>query len=66
MMDVFAYGLSKRPITLSTACVVPALQRLRDTCAVSLAVSLHATRDELRDALVPINRKYPIAELLAA
>ena len=66
MMDDFAYGLSKRRITLSTAGVVPALQRLRDTCDVSLAVSLHATRDELRDELVPINRKYPIAELLDA
>jgi len=66
MMDDFGYGLSKRRITLSTAGVVPALERLRDTCDVSLAVSLHATRDELRDELVPINRKYPIAELLDA
>jgi len=66
MMDDFGYGLSKRRITLSTAGVVPALERLRDTCDVSLAVSLHATRDVLRDELVPINRKYPIAELLDA
>lgn len=66
MMEDFAYGLSKRRITLSTAGVVPALQQLRDTCDVSLAVSLHATTDELRNELVPINKKYPIAELLAA
>jgi len=66
MMDDHAYGLSKRRITLSTAGVVPALNRLRDTCDVSLAISLHATHDALRDELVPINRKYPIAELLAA
>ena len=66
MMDDFAYGLSKRRITLSTAGVVPALHALRETCDVSLAISLHATRDELRNELVPINRKYPIAELLDA
>jgi len=66
MMDDFAYGLSKRRITLSTAGVVPALYALRDTCDVSLAISLHATTDELRNELVPINRKYPIAELLDA
>lgn len=66
MMDDFAYGLSKRRVTLSTAGVVPALHDLRETCDVSLAISLHATRDELRNELVPINRKYPIAELLDA
>jgi len=66
MMDDYGYGLSKRRITLSTAGVVPALDMLRDTCDVSLAISLHATRDELRDELVPINRKYPIAVLLDA
>jgi len=66
MMDDFGYGLSKRRITLSTAGVVPALYRLRDECDVSLAISLHASRDDLRDELVPVNRKYPIAELLDA
>lgn len=66
MLDDFAYGLSKRRVTLSTAGVVPALDRLRETCDVSLAVSLHATTDELRDELVPLNRKYPIRELMAA
>lgn len=66
MLDDFGYGLSKRRITLSTAGVVPALYKLREACDVSLAISLHASRDELRDELVPINRKYPIAELLDA
>ncbi len=66
MMDDFAYGLSKRRVTLSTAGVVPALKRLKDVSDVSLAVSLHAPDDELRDILVPINRKYPIKELMAA
>ncbi|NOY62011.1 MAG: 23S rRNA (adenine(2503)-C(2))-methyltransferase RlmN [Gammaproteobacteria bacterium] len=66
MMDDLAYGLSKRRVTLSTAGVVPALDRLREVSEVSLAVSLHATNDALRDKLVPINKKYPIAELLAA
>jgi 23S rRNA (adenine2503-C2)-methyltransferase len=66
MMDDYAYGMSKRRITLSTAGVVPALHALRETCDVSLAISLHATNDALRDELVPLNRKYPIAELLDA
>ncbi|ALG67677.1 23S rRNA (adenine(2503)-C(2))-methyltransferase RlmN [Beggiatoa leptomitoformis] len=66
MMDDFSYGLSWRRITLSTAGVVPALLRLKAECPVNLAVSLHATNDELRDTLVPINKKYPIAELLEA
>ena len=66
MQDDLAYGLSKRRITLSTAGVVPALHRLRDVTNVSLAVSLHAPTDELRNQLVPLNRKYPIAELLNA
>lgn len=66
MQDDLAYGLSKRRITLSTAGVVPALHRLRDVTDVSLAVSLHAPTDELRNQLVPLNRKYPIAELLDA
>ncbi len=66
MLDDDAYGLSKRRITLSTSGVVPALYRLREVMDVSLAVSLHATNDTLRNELVPINRKYPIKELLAA
>jgi 23S rRNA (adenine2503-C2)-methyltransferase len=53
-------------VTLSTSGLVPALDRLREDCPVALAVSLHAPNDTLRDLLVPINRKYPIAELLAA
>ncbi len=66
MLDDNAYGLSRRRVTLSTSGLVPALDRLRDDCPVALAVSLHAPNDALRDQLVPINRKYPIAELLAA
>ncbi len=66
MLDDMAYGLSKRRVTLSTAGVVPAIDRLRETCAVSLAVSLHAPNDALRDELVPLNRKYPIDVLLDA
>ena len=66
MMDDFAYGLSKRRVTLSTSGVVPALDRLAEVSDISLAVSLHAPDDALRDELVPINRKYPIKELLAA
>jgi 23S rRNA (adenine2503-C2)-methyltransferase len=66
MCDDFAYGLSKRRVTISTAGVVPAIRRLHEDTDVSLAVSLHAPTDELRNELVPINRKYPIAELLDA
>jgi 23S rRNA (adenine2503-C2)-methyltransferase len=66
MLDDFAYGLSRRRVTLSTSGLVPAIDRLRDTCPVALAVSLHAPNDALRNELVPINRKYPIRELLAA
>jgi len=66
MLDDHAYGLSRRRVTLSTAGVVPAIDRLADELPVSLAVSLHAPNDELRNELVPINRKYPIDELLAA
>ncbi len=66
MMDDNAFGLSKRRVTLSTAGVVPALDQLRQRSPVSLAVSLHATDDALRDRLVPLNRKYPLRELLAA
>lgn len=66
MCDDFAYGLSKRRVTISTAGVVPAMEKLRDSTDVSLAVSLHAPNDRLRDQLVPINRKYPIKQLLDA
>lgn len=64
MMDDNAYGLSKRRVTLSTAGVVPALERLGAVTDVSLAISLHAPNDALRNQLVPINKKYPIAMLL--
>ena len=66
MLEDNAYGLSKRRVTLSTSGVVPALDRLKEVSDVSLALSLHAPNDELRNELVPINRKYPIKELLAA
>ena len=66
MMDDLAFGLSKRRVTISTAGVVPAIRALADATDVSLAVSLHAPNDALRNILVPLNRKYPIAELLAA
>jgi 23S rRNA (adenine2503-C2)-methyltransferase len=66
MLDDNAYGLSRRRVTLSTSGLVPAIDRLREDCPVALAVSLHAGNDPLRDRLVPINRKYPLAELLAA
>jgi len=64
MLDDNAYGLSKRRVTLSTSGVVPALDRLRDEVEVSLAISLHAPNNALRDQLVPVNRKYPIEQLL--
>lgn len=64
MMDDHAYGLSRRRVTVSTSGVLPALDKLGDTLDVSLAVSLHAPNDELRDKLVPLNRKYPIEQLL--
>jgi len=66
MLDDDAYGLSRRRVTLSTSGLVPAMDRLREACPVALAVSLHAPNDTLRNELVPINRKYPIGELLAA
>lgn len=66
MMDDNAYGLSKRRVTISTSGVVPALERLKEVSDVALAVSLHATNDELRNELVPINKKYPIKQLLEA
>jgi 23S rRNA (adenine2503-C2)-methyltransferase len=66
MLDDHAYGLSRRRVTVSTSGVVPMIERLRDDCPVALAVSLHAADDALRDVLVPLNKKYPIDELLAA
>ncbi|ARO86336.1 23S rRNA (adenine(2503)-C(2))-methyltransferase RlmN [Nitrosospira lacus] len=66
MLDGNAYGLSRRRVTVSTSGLVPAMDRLRERCPVALAVSLHASNDALRDELVPINKKYPIRELLAA
>lgn len=66
MLDDNAYGLSRRRVTVSTSGLVPAMDRLRDECPVALAVSLHAPNDTLRDELVPINRKYPLRELMAA
>ena len=64
MLEDNAYGLSKRRVTLSTAGVVPALDKLSDVSDVSLAISLHAPNDELRNQLVPINRKYPLVDFI--
>ncbi|MDP8162246.1 bifunctional tRNA (adenosine(37)-C2)-methyltransferase TrmG/ribosomal RNA large subunit methyltransferase RlmN [Pasteurella skyensis] len=64
MLDDFAYGLSKRRVTLSTSGVVPALDKMRDQIDVALAISLHAPNDEIRDEIVPINKKYNIAMLM--
>lgn len=66
MLDDHGYGLSRRRVTVSTSGVVPMIERLATDVPVALAVSLHAPTDALRDSLVPLNRKYPIAELLAA
>jgi len=66
MLDDHGYGLSRRRVTVSTSGVVPMIDRLRDDCPVALAVSLHAPDDALRDDLVPLNRKYPIDELIQA
>jgi 23S rRNA (adenine2503-C2)-methyltransferase len=66
MLDDHAYGLSRRRVTLSTSGVVPEIDRLARECPVALAVSLHAPNDALRDRLVPINKRFPIRELLAA
>ena len=66
MLDDNAYGLSRRRVTVSTSGLVPQIDELSKRCPVALAVSLHAPTDALRDALVPINKRYPIAELLAA
>jgi len=66
MLDDNAYGLSRRRVTVSTSGVVPMMDRLSQDCPVALAVSLHAPNDALRDELVPLNKKYPLHELLAA
>ena len=66
MLDDNAYGLSRRRVTVSTSGVIPGMDRLRDECPVALAVSLHAPNDRLRDRLVPVNRRYPLRDLLAA
>ena len=66
MLDDNAYGLSRRRVTVSTSGLVPAMDRLSERCPVALAVSLHAPNDMLRDELVPINKKYPLKELLAS
>jgi len=66
MLDDDAYGLSRRRVTVSTSGMVPMIDRLAQDCPVALAVSLHAPDDALRDELVPLNRKYPLAELMAA
>ena len=66
MLDDLSFGLSRRRVTLSTAGFVPGINRLAEDCPVSLAVSLHASDDALRDQLVPLNRKYPISTLLDA
>jgi 23S rRNA (adenine2503-C2)-methyltransferase len=66
MLSDHAYGLSRRRVTVSTSGVVPMIERLAQDCPVSLAVSIHASNDKLRDSLVPINQKYPLAELITA
>jgi 23S rRNA (adenine2503-C2)-methyltransferase len=66
LLDDLGFGLSRRRVTVSTSGLVPQLKKLGDVSNVALAVSLHAPNDELRDILVPINRRHPIAELLAA
>jgi len=66
MLDDHGYGLSRRRVTLSTSGLVPQMDRLKEDCPVALAVSLHAPNDALRDVIVPINKKYPIKELMAA
>lgn len=66
MLDDNAYGLSRRRVTVSTSGIVPMIDALGEECPVALAVSLHAPNDELRNRLMPINRKYPLRELMAA
>ena len=66
MLDDNAYRLSRRRVTVSTSGVVPMIDKLSQDCPVALAISLHASNDTLRDGLVPLNKKYPLAELMAA
>ncbi|WP_428087297.1 23S rRNA (adenine(2503)-C(2))-methyltransferase RlmN [Candidatus Thioglobus sp.] len=66
LLDDWAFGLSRRKVTISSSGVVPALERMSERVPVSLAISLHAATDDLRDELVPINKKYPIKELMRA
>ena len=66
MLDDNVYGLSRRRVTLSTSGLVPAIDKLREDCPVSLAISLHAPNDALRDEIVPINKKYPLEALMKA
>lgn len=66
MMDDCSYGLSKRRVTVSTVGIIPALAQLKRDCDVNLAISLHAPEDNLRNQLIPLNRKYPLADLLTA
>ena len=66
MLDDQIYGLSRRRVTLSTSGLIPAMDKLKEDCPVALAVSLHAPDDKLRDQIVPINKKYPIKDLMAA
>ena len=66
LLDDFGFGLSKRRVTVSTSGLVPFIDRLREDCDTALAVSLHAPNDALRDELVPVNRKFPLAELMDA
>lgn len=66
LTDPLGFNLSKRRVTVSTSGLVPAIDRLGEECDVALAISLHAPEDKLRDELVPINRRYPVAELMAA
>lgn len=66
MLDDNAYGLSRRRVTVSTSGVVPMIDKLSQECPVALAVSLHASNDTLRDSLIPLNKKYPLSELMAA
>ncbi|MBP6345633.1 23S rRNA (adenine(2503)-C(2))-methyltransferase RlmN [Neisseriaceae bacterium CLB008] len=66
MLDDHAYGLSRRRVTVSTSGMVPQMDRLKEDCPVALAVSLHASNDAVRDEIVPLNKKYPLKELMAA
>ena len=66
MLEDNAYNISKKKLTLSTSGVIPALDRLKDDCPVALAVSLHASNDQVRDIIIPLNKKYPIKDLLDA